>query len=341
MGSVPVGRGFLAKGKNMGQRLAVIAGASGFIGKALHADLERRGYRVEMVGRGRVVSWDDQTGLDRLIDGTDLLVNLAGKNVGCRYHDAAREEILCSRVDTTRALHRAVSRASKPPRLWLNSSTATIYRHAMDHAQDEHTGQLGEGFSVDVARNWEREFFVGDLPLTRRVALRMAIVLGNGPATNKLLTLARLGLGGPQIDGWWPAHRRYRGIGSDPSGPGRSASHRTGGNQLFSWVHLDDVLGAIRFIDAHAEVCGPVNVASPNPVTNRELMATLRRSVGRKFGMPAYRWMLEPAMFVLRVEPEMLLKSRWVLPTVLQRAGYRFSYPQLEAALADIAGARP
>ncbi|PJJ43984.1 hypothetical protein ATK23_1194 [Glutamicibacter mysorens] len=320
-------------------RRAVVAGASGFIGVRLIAQLREDGYEVAVIGRGEKsdAQWSDGPALAALVDGADLLVNLAGKNVGCRYHDAARNEILASRVDTTRALHEAVSRAADPPQLWLNASTATIYRHSMDAPNTEADGRIGEGFSVDVARNWEREFFRGQLP-TRRVALRMAIVLGDGPATRKLLAIARLGLGGAQHDGWWPAHRRYRGIGEDPSGSERSGWHRTRGNQRFSWIHVDDALGAIRHIIEHPEISGPVNLSSPYPVANRELMASLRRAAGRKFGLPAYRWMLEPAMFVLRVEPEMLLKSRWALPGVLQDSGYEFRWPHLDAALENVAG---
>ena len=146
-------------------------------------------------------------------------MNLAGRSVGCRYTDAHRNEIYASRVDTTRALGEAAGRAEHPPRLWLNASTATIYRHATDRPQTEDDGELGEGFSVDVARDWEGAFFAGELPRTRRVALRMAIVLGDGPALNKLLTAARSGMRGPQQDGWWWPHRRYRGIGPTPTGP--------------------------------------------------------------------------------------------------------------------------
>ncbi|MFK0084242.1 epimerase [Glutamicibacter sp. NPDC090743] len=319
-------------------RRAVVAGASGFIGERLIAQLRGAGYQVAVIGRGRTADaqWGDGPALAALIDGAELLVNLAGKNVGCRYHEAARNEILASRVDTTRALHEAVSQAADPPALWLNASTATIYGHSMD-APNTEDGRIGEGFSVDVARNWEREFFRGELP-TRRVALRMAIVLGDGPATRKLLAVARLGLGGAQHDSWWPAHRRYRGIGPDPSGSERSGWHRTRGNQRFSWIHVDDAIGAIGHIMDHPEITGPVNLSSPNPVANRALMASLRRATGAKFGLPAYRWMLEPAMFVLRVEPEMLLKSRWALPGVLQGTGYEFRWPHLDAALDDVAG---
>lgn len=191
------------------QRRAVVAGWNGFIGRALVHDLAARGYDVVRVGRtGPDVRWaDGDAALARVVDGADLLVNLAGKSVGCRYTDANRDEILRSRTDTTRALHGAVAAASAPPRLWLNASTATIYRYATDRPQTEADGELGTGFSVDVARSWERELFAGDLPGTRRVALRMAIVLG-GPASDMLARIARLGVGGPQLDGWWFQHRR-------------------------------------------------------------------------------------------------------------------------------------
>lgn len=321
-------------------RRAVVAGASGFIGQRLVAELRSAGYDVSTIGRGphSSVSWGDAQGISRLIDGAQLLINLSGKNVGCRYTEAARDQILASRVDTTRALHSAVVQAALPPQMWLNASTATIYEHSIHKPNTESTGILGEGFSVDVARNWEEEFFTGELPSTRRVALRMAIVLGDGPATRKLLAIARLGLGGTQYDGWWPSHRRYRGIGPHPSGPVRSVWYRTAGQQRFSWIHVDDVLGAIWHVIEHEEISGAVNLAAPNPVVNHELMASLRQAVGRKIGLPVHRWMLEPAMFLLRVEPEMLLKSRWALPEVLQATGYQFKWPQLEAALADIVG---
>ena len=199
---------------------AVLAGASGFLGPLLAADLRERGYQVVLLGRrGPDVRWSDPAALRQAVDGADLLLNLAGRSVGCRYTHAHREEVYASRVGTTRALADAVRHAERPPRLWLNASTATIYRHAADRAQTESDGELGEGFSVDVARDWERAFFADETPGTRRVALRMAIVLGDGPALTMLLRAARFGLGGPQQDGWWFPHRRYRGIGPDASGP--------------------------------------------------------------------------------------------------------------------------
>ncbi|EAR24718.1 cell-division inhibitor [marine actinobacterium PHSC20C1] len=318
--------------------IAVIAGASGFVGPAIAQAFRDDGYEVRFIGRSAEITWSDPAGIAQLIDGSAIVVNLAGKSVNCRYNDKNRNEILRSRVETTRALREAIATASAPPAIWMNASTATIYRHSTDRPNSDDNGELGKGFSVDVARNWENEFFESDLPQTRRVALRMAIVLGDGPATNLLLRLARIGLGGPHIDGWWFGHNRYRGIGPTPTGSGRAEGHKTGGRQKFSWVHLDDVVRVIRFVRDTDTIAGAINVASPNPSDNRTLMGILRRAAGMPFGLPAWRWMLEPAMMVLRTEPELILKSRWVVPGTLTEAGFTFEHPDLADAIAEITG---
>ncbi|GMA31350.1 epimerase [Litorihabitans aurantiacus] len=316
---------------------AVVAGASGFIGTALVAALREDGYDVVTVGRGSGASvrWDDAGAVEHAVDGAALLLNLAGRSVGCRYTDANRRAIWSSRIDTTRQLHRAVARASRPPALWLNASTGTIYRDAMDQPQSEHDGELGSGFSVDVARGWERAFLEGDLPGTRRVALRMAIVLGHGGALGLLLPAARLGLAGPQLDGRWFRHDRYRGIGPQATEPSPAPPRRRPrGGQRFSWIHLDDVVGAVRHVRDDPGIAGPVNLATPEASTNREMMAALRRRVRAPFGLAAPRWLLEIGMLVLRQESELVLKSRWVQPEVLLASGYRFRHTDLDDALA-------
>ncbi|KUF07901.1 epimerase [Leucobacter sp. G161] len=321
----------------MTDKRLVIGGASGFLGSRLRSELTADGWQVSTIGRnGADATWDDPAAIRRLVDGADAVIGLAGKSVDCRYHDANRNEILRSRVDTTRALAEAIGASEHPPAVWLNASTATIYRHAIDRPQTESTGELGSGFSVDIARNWEREFFAPDLPGTRRVALRIAIALGDGPATNMLFRLARLGVGGPQFDGPWFPHRRYRGIGPDPTQPTGPGWHRTRGRQRFSWVHVDDVVGAVRFVLDTDSLTGPVNVASPGASDNRTVMRSIRRTVGAWFGLPAFRWMLEPATWVLRTESEMVLKSRWVASEKLLAAGYTFTWPELEPALRDV-----
>ena len=295
-------------------RRVVIAGASGFMGRYFAKRFRADGATVLTVGRsGSDVAWGDTAALEKAIDGSDLLLNLAGKSVNCRYTDKNRAAIFSSRLLTTGELGRAVEAVENPPALWLNSSTATIYRHSDDRAMTDVDGQIGSGFSVNVATAWEQEFFTHSRPGTRQVALRMAIVLGDGSALTPLLTLARFGLGGTQYGG------RTR-----------------GGRQMFSWIHIDDVYGAIRFIRSHDSIAGPVNVSSPNPVRNRELMATLRAAVGARFGIPLFRWMIELGSMVIRSESELLLKSRWVVPSRLVVEGFEFEHPDLDEAVRQI-----
>jgi len=296
-----------------GQRV-VIAGASGFMGQYFARRFRADGDTVVTVGRsGSDVAWGDTAALERAVDGADLLLNLAGKSVNTRYTGKNRAAIFSSRLLTTGELGRAVESVGRPPALWLNSSTATIYRHADDRPMTDDDGQIGSGFSVNVATAWEREFFAHSRPGVRQVALRMAIVLGDGSALTPLLALARFGLGGTQYGG-----------------------KTRGGRQMFSWIHIDDVYRAIRFIQSDRTLDGPVNVSSPNPVQNRELMAILRRVVGARFGLPLMRWMLELGSLAIHSESELLLKSRWVLPTRLLAEGFEFDYPDLEHAVRQI-----
>jgi NAD dependent epimerase/dehydratase family enzyme len=288
------------------------------------------GRHVDLIGRREATTWDDSAAIAALIDGASTVVNLAGRSVNCRYGPANRAEILRSRVDTTTALGEAIAAASQPPALWINASTATIYRHAMDRPQTESTGELGSGFSVSVARAWEAALDAVATPATRRVALRMAIVLGDGSALTPLATMARLGLGGAQCDGPWPISRSRRAAGTHHE-PGSR-----GGEQRFSWVHLDDVVRVHHWLEHQPTISGPLNVSSPHPETNRELMAHLRRVLRVPFGIPLQRWMLELGTWVIRSETELVLKSRWVLPERLEQAGFPFEHPHLDAALANI-----
>lgn len=295
-------------------RTAVVAGASGYVGRHLTRTLAADGIRVRTIGRGpeAAARWGDDRGLTAVLDGADLLVNLAGRSVSCRYGKRNADAILSSRTETTAALGRALARADDPPALWVNASTGTIYRDARDRPQDEATGELGSGFSVAVARAWEHELFAAPVPV-RKVALRMAIVLGSGGgALNPFINLARLGLGGPMGDG----------------------------EQVFSWVHVDDVTRAILHLHA-SPVAGPVNVATPDPVTNAELMATVRATLGRPYGLPLPAGVLEFGARVIRTETELVLKSRWVRPGVLLDSGFAFAHPTLPEALAAIATQTP
>ena len=313
----------------------VVAGASGFIGHYLVSALRTGGSTVTTIGRrGSDVAWGDTPAIVAALDGADLLINLAGKSVNCRYTPANRAEILRSRVETTRELREAVAVTSAPPALWINSSTATIYRHAEDRPMTESTGELGEGFSVSIAKAWEKELFDGDLPGTRRVALRMAIVLGDGSALLPLINLSRIGFGGPQWDGRWFSTRARRAAGT---------FHRFGarwGRQKFSWIHIADVLGIIRFIQSNPELVGAINASSPNPTDNVGFLQTLRKVMGVPFGIPMPRFLLELGSIAIRTETELVLKSRWVVPETLSAAGYDFEYPLLEPALRQIVSER-
>lgn len=292
-------------------RSAVIAGASGYIGRHVRAHLEAAGVTVRTIGRGRSndATWSDPASLERVLDGADLLVNLAGRSVSCRYSKRNADEIFRSRVKTTAALGRALGRVASPPTLWINASTGTIYRDARDRPMDETDGEIGSGFSVEVARAWERELW--DAPTdVRKIALRMTIVLGaGGGAVNPFINLARMGFGGRMGDG----------------------------AQRFSWIHVEDVARAVVHLYEHREIAGPVNLAAPEVVTNEELMARVRRSMGRRWGIPEPRWLLEAGARIIRTEAELVLKSRWVDARVLTASGFVFAYPMLDGALRQIA----
>lgn len=309
----------------------VIGGAGGFMGTYLARRYRAQGREVVRIGRrGSELRWEDRAGIAAAVDGAAMVIGLAGKSVNCRYHPKNRAEIFRSRLDTTGQLSAAIAAASTPPPLWVNASTATIYRHAEDRPMTESTGDIGTGFSVDVATAWEEALFADDLPDTRRVALRSAIVLGDGGVLGPLRTLAKLGLGGAQYDGPWPLSRARVAAGT---------AHYPGakrGAQRFSWVHIEDVARILDFLETTPTLSGPVNVSTPNPSDNRGFMSTVRGVLGIPFGPPMPRWMLEIGAIGIRTETELVLKSRWVLPEKLQAEGFVFEHPELEPALRDI-----
>ena len=318
----------------------MIARASGFIGRYLTRSLDVEGANVSLIGRqsGRSgladATWGDTAGIADPLDGADLLINLAGKSVNCRYTEQNSAEIVRSRVETTRERSRALRDCENPPSLWINSSTATIYRHAEDRPMADDDGELGEGFSVGVARSWEEALFDGDLPGVRRVALRMAIVLGDGSALTPLIRLAGVGLGGPPLDGRWF---------STASRLSAGALHRfrvRDGRQLFSGINIADVVRIIRFLRVHDELDGVINASSPNPCDDVTVMRTLRDVLGVPIGLPAPRWLLEIGSMVIQTETELVLESRWVVPERLLDAGYDFAYPDLAPALRGIIATR-
>lgn len=309
----------------MNAQRIVLAGGSGFLGQALARHFQALGWEVVVLTRSphpdraaREVRWDSETlgAWASELAGAAALVNLTGRTVDCRYNATNRRAILDSRVNSTRVLGQALAQCSQPPRVWLNASSATIYRHTFGPAWDERgtdfapTPAVKDAFSVEVIHAWERALNEAVTPGTRKVALRTTMVLGH--ARNSvfpvLRRLARLGLGGR--------------MGS--------------GEQFVSWLHETDFLRAVEFLIAHEELSGAVNLASPNPEPNHELMSAFRELVGMPIGLPATAWMLEVGAFFLRTETELILKSRRVVPGRLLRAGFEFRFPELRAALAEL-----
>ena len=300
----------------------ILAGGSGFLGAVLAEFFAAKGSEVVILTRNpkprtrliREVRWGGETIGDwqRKLEGARALINLAGVSVNCRYHASNRKLMLDSRLNSTRVLGEAIARCANPPPAWLNSSTATIYRHNFGPAWDE-SGEIGgcpeakDIFSVHIATEWERVFSEAKTPRTRKVAMRSAMVLGHGKNSvlPNLLRLARLGLGGSLADG----------------------------RQFVSWIHEEDFCRAVEWIIEHESLSGPVNLAAPNPVTNAEFMATIRQVCRAPFGLPAKRWMLEIGAFVLRTETELLIKSRRVVPGKLLADGFVFRHPQLLYAI--------
>ncbi|MBL0315018.1 MAG: TIGR01777 family protein [Flavobacteriales bacterium] len=287
----------------------VIAGGTGFLGNYLHEKFTALGYHVEIISRSNGISWDDTTKLTETINGSLAVINLAGKSVNCRYTESNKQEILGSRIRTTKRMGEIIAACDKPPEVWFNSSTATIHRDEQERANNEYDGIAGDGFSVNVAKQWEATFNSFDLPHTRRIAMRISIVLGkDGGVFPVYKNLVRFGLGGRQ--------------GS--------------GKQMFSWIHIEDVFRIILFTLENKNFSGPVNMAAPHPVDNTELMRLLRKAFHMPIGLPSFTWMLKIGAFVIGTETELILKSRWVKSKKLEEQQFQFSFPTLEKALAEL-----
>jgi hypothetical protein len=295
------------------------------VGTALGRALRRDGHQVVILtrrppGPGQA-HWDGE----RLgpwageVDGSDAVVNLAGRSVSCRYTKANLTEMMRSRVRSARVVGQAIAAARRPPRVWLQMSTATIYAHTHGAPNDEATGVIGGeevgvpgywAFSVDIARAWERELAEAETAQTRKVALRTAMVMtpDRGGVFDVLSRMARLGLGGPVA----------------------------GGTQYVSWIHEDDFTAAVRFIIARDGLTGPVNLAAPGPERQRDLMRELRAAWGVPAGLPATRWMAELGALAMRTDTELLLKSRRVVPGLLSAAGFGFRHGAWPEAARDL-----
>ncbi|GGH17953.1 TIGR01777 family oxidoreductase [Mucilaginibacter phyllosphaerae] len=301
----------------------ILAGGNGQLGKALAGHYK---YDTEQIlvlsrrpqadqGNIKTLVWDGRTMGDwaQQLEGADMLINLCGKNVNCRYTEKNKEEIITSRVEPTNLLGKVVDGLIHPPKLWINAASATIYRHAEDRPQDEETGEIGYGFSIEVCKIWEKTFFDLELPNTRKVALRIGIVLGrNDGALPRLINLVKAGMGGKQGDG----------------------------QQYVSWVHEQDVVKTTEWLMQHPEINGVINCTAPEPVKNTDLMKELRHAYGIPIGLPAPAWLLEIGAALIGTETELILKSRWVVPKRLLDAGFRFQFARVAHAVKDILSIR-
>ncbi len=304
----------------------VIPGGTGQVGELLRRALSSRGHTVVVLSReeataGTTNHWDGRSlgGWAREVDGADVVVNLAGRSVNCRYSEANLKAMMESRVDSTRVVGLAISQAARPPSVWLQMSTATIYAHRFDTPNDENTGLIGGSEpdaprywsrSIDIARAWERTQEEASTPHTRKVALRTAMVMSpdRGGIFDVLLGLTRKGLGGAIA----------------------------GGHQFVSWIHEHDFARAIEFLIERSDITGPVNLASPSPLSQRDFMAAIRAMLGVRIGLPATQWMVEIGAFFMRTDTELILKSRRVVPARLVEAGFAFDFPEWPGAAREL-----
>ena len=301
----------------------VIAGGTGQVGTVLARKFHADAHEVVILSRKpasadwRVVTWDARNLGDwkEEIDGADVVINLAGRSVNCRYTPENRRQIMDSRVNSTKVIGEAISNAKNPPKVWLQSSTATIYAHRFDAPNDDVTGIIAEiqpdapsawNFSIDVAKSWERVTNEAITPKTRKVLMRSAMIMSpdRDGIFDTLLGLVKKGLGGT--------------CGS--------------GKQFISWIHERDFLNSVDWLIEHQELDGAINLASPNPLPNAEFMRILREAWGTKIGLPAMDWMLEIGAIFLQTETELILKSRRVVPTRLIESGFSFGFPNWQDA---------
>ena len=301
----------------------VIPGGSGHLGSLLTRGFRDKGHDVLVLTRDRNqagVLWDGRTlgPWATLLDGADAVINLAGRSVDCRYTLRNRAQILSSRVDSTRVIGEAIASCASPPPVWLQASTATIYSHRFDGNNDEVSGILGGDepdvpeawrFSIEVAKAWEKTLDDAPAPSTRKVKMRMAMVMSAAPsgAFHALRRLVRMGFG------------------------------RLGdGQQFMSWIHERDFVRVVEWLIAHDKVNGVINVAAPNPITNAEFMEAIRQVERTPVAIPATKWMIEMGTWLLRTESELVLKSRRVVPRRLRELGFPFEFPRWPAAARDL-----
>lgn len=296
----------------------IIAAGTGFLGQVLVDHFKDSFEEIVILTRGKsenknnikYVNWNAKTfsGWEKELENTTVLINLAGKSVDCRYNEKNKQEIFNSRIESAKILNEAVLQCENPPKHWLNSSTSTIYRFSLDKQMDETTGEIGNDFSMNIAKSWEKAFFETKTPKTLKTALRTSIVLGkNGGAFIPLKTLAKLGMGGKQGNG----------------------------KQFISWIHEKDFARAVAFVIEN-KLENEINIVSPNPIRNVDFMSKLRKAVGMPFGISQPKWLLELGSKIINTETELVLKSRNVIPKRLQENGFTFKYDSVDKTFKNL-----
>lgn len=296
----------------------IIAAGTGFLGQILVNHFKNKFEKIIILTRGKsdirnnikYVNWDAKSfsGWESELENTDVLINLAGKSVDCRYTKKNKSEILASRIDSTKILNEAILQCENPPKHFINSSTATIYRHSEDKEMDEYLGEIGNDFSMNVAKSWEKTFYEVETPNTLKTAIRTSIVLGkNGGAFVPLKKLTQLGLGGKNDNG----------------------------RQFISWIHEKDFARAVEFI-IEKKLSGSINVVSPKPIHNEAFMKKLQKAIGIPFGLPISKTLLEFGAIIINTEAELVLKSRNVIPKRLTENGFEFEYADLDKTLKNL-----
>lgn len=295
----------------------VIAGGTGFIGMAIAGYFEKdneiilltRNGNKKPTGQYRLVQWDARmlSGWMNELDGADLVINLTGESIQCKHSSDNRKKILNSRLDATNAIGSAIGQLAIPPSCWINASGISLY--ATGKPGDEYSHAFANHFMASVVKQWEAMFFeTGNNAGTRKIALRLAVVLGNGGVLEPYLNLVKFGLGGRQGTG----------------------------KQMISWVHVTDVCRIVEFLYQHPQLSGAINACAPNPVTNKAFMQAIRKVCDAPIGLPAYEWMVKAGAWMMGKEPSLVLEGNHALPTRLVENGFVFRFPQITEALADV-----
>ncbi len=302
----------------MNLKRIVIAGGSGFIGRVLARELYLRHYEVVILTRTprirtsdiREVAWDGQNpgAWEAELDGAYAVINLTGKSIDCRHSAANLRNILDSRVNSVRALAAASACVATPPRVWVQASAVGFYGDTGDKLCDEHA-PAGSNALAGICRQWEDAFTEATLPRTRKITVRIGMVLGDGGGAMPFLCkLTKCFLGGAAGQG----------------------------TQYISWIHLADLVKLLVLCAERENFSATVNAVAPNPATNADFMRELRGVLHRPWSPPAPAFAVKLAANFLETEPSLVLTGQRVVPGILSELEFPWRFPQLRLALADV-----